>query len=236
MNSEKQKQKNGEESVFVFDVDERYYQLTAGSRKENFDNFISRFSPKSENSCKYNALSEVRLMSPEETEDVKVIVNIICGVSDIKENNKHLNDSIPDFIFAVTFYVLYRNFLQSPKFICKNGIKKFLSDANINDVRNFIVNLKQKGNAQEELKKILQNENFIEKYSVDEETKTYVRKKLFELYGDIDKESIENGNHPKFTYGFLKNSLLPKETFDRILKKAEFFLSYLDEPKISNNI
>ena len=236
MNSEKQKQKNGKESVFVFDVDERYYQLTSGSRKENFDNFISRFAPKSENSCKYNALSEVRLMSPQETEDVKLIADIICSVLDVKGNNKHLNESVSDFIFAVIFYVLYRNFLQSPKFVCKNGIRKSLSNANINDVRNFIVNLKQKKNIQEELKKMVQNENFIEKYAVDEETKAYVRKKLLELYGDTDKENIENGNHPKFVLEFMKSSLLPKETFDEILKKAEFFLSYLDEPKISNNI
>ena len=227
MNSKKQKQKNGKERIFVFDVDERYYQLTSGSRRENFDNFISRFAPKSENFCKYNALSEVRLMTPEETEDVKLIADIICGVADAKGDNKYWVESASRLIFAIAFYVLYRNFLQSPKFV---------SNANIHDIRNFIVDLKQKGNAQEKLKKIIQNENFIEKYAVNEETKTYVRKKLFELYGDIDKESVENGNHPKFTYEFWKNSLLPKETFDRILKKAEFFLSYLDEPKISNNI
>ena len=226
MNSEKQKQKNGKESVFVFDVDERGYQLTSGSRKEKFDNLILRFAPKSENSCKYNALSEVRLMTPQETKDVKVIVNIICGGSDIKGNNKHLNESISDFIFAVIFYILYRNFLQSPKIICKNGIRKFVSDANINDVRNFIVNLKQRQNIQEELKKMVQNENFIEKYAVDEETKEYVRKKLFELYGDTDKEIIENGNHPNFMLEFMKSSFLPKETFDEILKKAELLLSY----------
>ena len=226
MNSEKQKQKNGKESVFVFDVDERGYQLTSGARKEKFDNLILRFAPKSENSCKYNALSEVRLMTPQETKDVKVIVNIICGGSDIKGNNKHLNESISDFIFAVIFYILYRNFLQSPKIICKNGIRKFVSDANINDVRNFIVNLKQRQNIQEELKKMVQNENFIEKYAVDEETKEYVRKKLFELYGDTDKEIIENGNHPNFMLEFMKSSFLPKETFDEILKKAELLLSY----------
>ena len=224
MNSEKQKQKNGKESVF--DVDERYYQLTSGSRKENFDNFISRFTPKSENSCQYNALSEVRLMSPEETEDVKLIADIICGVVDAKGDNKYWVESASGLIFAIAFYVLYRNFLQSPKIICKNGIRKFVFDANINDVRNFIVNLKQKQNIQEELKKMVQNENFIEKYAVDEETKTYVRKKLLELYGDTDKESIENGNHPKFMLEFMKNSLLPKETFDEILKKVELFLSY----------
>ena len=235
MNSEKQKQKNVKESVFVFDVDERYYQLTSGSRKENFDNFILRFMPKSENSCKYNALSEVRLISPQETEDVKLIADIICSVADDRDN-KYLIESVSDLIFATTFYVLYRNFLQNPKFVCKNGIRKFVSDANINDVRNFIVNLKQKQNIQEELKKMVQNENFIEKYAVDEETKTYVRKKLLELYGDTDKENIENGNHPKFVLEFMKSSLFPKETFDEILKKAEFFLPYLDEPKISNNI
>ena len=230
MNSEKQKQKNGKETVFVFDVDERYYQLTSGSRKENFDNFISRFAPKSENSCKYNALSEVRLMSPQETEDVKLIADIICGVADAKGDNKYWVESVSGLIAAIAFYVLYRNFLQSPKFVCKNRIRKFVPNANMYDVRNFIVDLKQKGNVQKELKKIVQNENFIEKYAVGEETKTYVRKKLLELYGDIDKESIKNGNHPKFTYGFLKNSLLPKETFDKILKRAEMFLSIFDEP------
>ena len=202
------------------------YHLTSGARKEKFDNLILRFAPKSENSCKYNALSEVRLMSPQETEDVKLIVDIICSVLDVKGNNKHLNESVSDFIFAVTFYVLYRNFLQRPRYIYKDGIKKPVSDANINDVRNFIVNLKQKQNIQEELKKMVQNENFIKKYAVDEETKTYVRKKLLELYGDTDKESIENGNHPKFMLEFMKGSLLPKETFDEILKKAELLLFY----------
>ena len=226
MNSEKQKRKNGKVSVFVFDVDERGYQLTSGSRKETFDNFISRFAPKSENYCKYNALSEVRLMFPEETEDVKLIADIICGVADAKGDNKYWVESASGLIFAIAFYVLYRNFLQSPKFICKNEIKKPVSDANINDVRNFIVNLKQKQNMQEELKKMVQNENFIEKYAIDEETKTYVRKKLLELYGSTDKEIIENGNHPKFILEFMKISLLPKETFDEILKKVELFLSY----------
>ena len=226
MNSEKQKQKNGKESVFVFDVDENNYQLTPGSRKENFDNFISRFAPKSENSCKYNALSEVRLMTPLETEDIKLIADIICGVADAKGNNKYWVESASGLIFAIAFYVLYRNFLQNPKYVYENGIKKILSDANINDIRNFIVNLKQKQNIQEELKKMVQNENFIEKYAVDEETKTYVRKKLLELYGSTDKKIIENGNHPKFILEFMKFSLLPKETFDEILKKAELFLSY----------
>ena len=229
--------KTWKESLFVFDVKGENYHLTSGARKEKMDNYILRFSPDSKNSCGYNPFEEVRLMTLQETEDVKLIADTICDISYNNKKDNFLLMSSATFIYSIIFYVLYRNFLQNPKFVSENGIRKFVSNANMNDVRNFITDLKQKGNIQEELEKIVQNENFIEKYGVDQETKEYVRKKLFELYGGgVDKETVLKGNHPKFARGFMKNNFLSKEDFNKILEKTETFLSIFEEATISNNI
>ena len=68
-------------------------------------------------------------MSPQETEDVKLIADIICGVADAKGDNKYWVESASGLIAAIAFYVLYRNFLQRPKFVYENGVKKPVSDA-----------------------------------------------------------------------------------------------------------
>ena len=69
--------KTWEESVFILDIEGKNYQLTSGSRKENLDNYILRLSPFSENSCKWNPLYEIRLMSPNETKDIEMVASVI---------------------------------------------------------------------------------------------------------------------------------------------------------------
>lgn len=224
------------DGVLVLDIKGENYQLTSGARKEKFDNLILRFAPKSENSCKYNALSEVRLMTPQETEDVKLIADIICGVADAKGDNKYWVVSASGLIFAIAFYVLYRNFLQNPKYVYENGIKKPVSDASMIDVINFMTDPNAKEDIQERLKKLAQDGNLIEDFGKDEETKEYVRKKLFELYGGgVDKETVLKGNHPKFARGFIKNGLLADQTFASVMGQATTNLSVFDMSTVARN-
>lgn len=224
------------DGVLVLDIKGENYQLTSGARKEKFDNLILRFAPKSENSCKYNALSEVRLMSPQETEDVKLIGDIICGVADAKGDNKYWVESASGLIFAIAFYVLYRNFLQRPKYVYENGKKKPVSDASMIDVINFLTDPNAKEDIQTRLKTIAQDENMIEKYGKDEETKEYVRNKLMELYGGgVDRETVEHGNHPKFARGFIKNGLLADQTFASVMGQATTNLSVFDMSTVAKN-
>ena len=69
--------KTWKESLFVFDVSGENYHLTSGARKEKFDNNILYFVPKSKNSCPYNSLAEVRILSEHEAEDVRTIADSI---------------------------------------------------------------------------------------------------------------------------------------------------------------
>ena len=224
------------DGVLVLDIKGENYQLTSGARKEKFDNLILRFAPKSENSCKYNALSEVRLMTPQETEDVKLIADIICGVADAKGDNKYWVESASGLIFAIAFYVLYRNFLQNPKYVYENGMKKPVSDASMIDVINFMTDPNAKEDIQERLKNLAQNGNLIEEFGKDEETKEYVRKKLYELYGGgVDKETVLKGNHPKFARGFIKNGLLADQTFASVMGQATTNLSVFDMSTVAKN-
>ena len=224
------------DGVLVLDIKGENYQLTSGARKEKFDNLILRFAPKSENSCKYNALSEVRLMSPQETEDVKLIADIICGVADAKGDAKYWVESASGLIFAIAFYVLYRNFLQRPRYIYENGVKKPVSDASMIDVINFMTDPNETDDMQTRLKRIAQEENMVEKFGVDEETKAYVRQKLHELYGGgVDKETVERGNHPKASRGFVKNGTLADQTFASVMGQATTNLQVFDMSTVAKN-
>ena len=62
-------------------------------------------------------------MTPQETEDVKLIADIICGVADAKGDNKYWVESASGLIFSIAFYVLYRNFLQNSKYVYETGLK-----------------------------------------------------------------------------------------------------------------
>lgn len=224
------------DGVLVLDIKGENYQLTSGARKEKFDNLILRFAPKSENSCKYNALSEVRLMSPQETEDVKLIADIICGVADAKGDAKYWVESASGLIAAISFYVLYRNFLQRPKFVYENGVKKPVSDASMIDVINFMTDPNETDDMQTRLKRIAQEENMVEKFGKDAETKAYVQKQLDRLYGGgVDKQTVDKGNHPKAARGFVKNGILAEQTFASVLGQATTNLQVFDMSTVAKN-
>lgn len=210
-----------EESVFVLDVDGKNYQLTSGSRKENLDNYILRFSPFSENSCKWNPLYEIRLMSPDETKDIEMVANVICKVSESSGYEKYWNESAKALLRGLLTYFLYRNFLRNPKYIFEFGKKIPVTDTKIEDIERFFENIKNSKKDIQAVLKEMSQENLIEKYGKDEETKNIVRKYLLSEYENLDdeaiKEALSNGKHPIAAKYLLNNSMLATPTFVSVL-------------------
>ena len=104
--------KTWKKSVFVLDVKGENHALTSGARKQNLDNDILRFSLRSENSCKYNPLAEVRINCPEEKEDIDYITKEL-----ISENFEMIKsgiyiEKIRKVFSNVLTYLLYENFLK----------------------------------------------------------------------------------------------------------------------------
>jgi len=229
------------ESLFVFDVNGENYHLTSGARKEKLNNHILRFAPKSKNSCRYNPLSEVRILSEHEVEDIRMITDTICKVLEVKghDNALYANYS-SDLIFASIFYVLYKNFLKNPKFVYENGRKNPVSNATITEVVEFVGENDKIGKhvrANELLEKLkkISKEDIIEKFGFNEEIKNYVKEKLNDIYKkDIDQEIINKGNHPRIARQFSKNFELP--FFGSVLSQAIYNLSIFDIPQIKENM
>ena len=233
--------KTWKESLFVFDVNGENYHLTSGARKEKLNNHILRFAPKSKNSCRYNPLTEVRILSENEAEDIRIIAETICKVGEVRGHDNALYAQFSsDFIYASIFYVLYRNFLKNPKFVYENGRKNPISNATIAEVIEFIGERDEIGKhiktneLLEKLKKI-SKENIVEMFGCDEETKNYVKGKLYDIYKkDIEQEIINKGNHPRIARQFSKNFELP--FFSSILSQAVYNLSIFDIPQIKENM
>ena len=213
--------KTWEESVFVLDVDGKNYQLTSGSRKENLDNYILRLSPFSENSCKWNPLYEIRLMSNYETKDIEMVASVICKVADASGYEKYWNESAKRLLWGLLTYFLYRNFLRNPKYIFEFGKKIPVTDTKIEDIERFFEDIKNSKRDIQEVLKEMSQENLIEKYGKDEETKNIVRKHLLSEYGNLDdaaiQDALSNGKHPTVAKYLLNNSMLVAPTFASIL-------------------
>lgn len=233
--------KTWKESLFVFDVKGENYQLTSGARKEKFDNHILRFAPKSKNSCRYNPLTEVRILSEHEVEDIRMIADTICKVGEVRGHDNALYAQFSsNFIFASIFYVLYKNFLKNPKFVYENGRKNPVSNATIAEIIEFIgendkIGKHVKTNELLEKLKKISKENIIEMFGCNEETKNYVKEKLNDIYKkDIDQEIINKGNHPRIAGQFSKNFELP--FFGSVLSQTIYNLSIFDIPQVKENM
>ena len=210
-----------EESVFVLDIDGKNHQLTSGSRKENLDNYILRFSPFSENSCKWNPLYEIRLMSPNETKDIEMVASVICKVADASGYEKYWNESAKRLLWGLLTYFLYQNFLRNPKYIFEFGKKIPVTDTKIEDIERFFEDIENSKKDIQAVLKEMSQENLIEKYGKDEETKNIVRKHLLSEYENLDdeaiKEALSNGKHPIAAKYLLNNSMLATPTFVSVL-------------------
>ena len=200
--------KTWKESAIILDCNGEIYNKTSGTRKEKMNNKILQLDLDSNFFCNYNPFEEVRIMSEYEMEDIENIIYPIFEkeILKSKKNNYFFNmdfyymESSRILITNIIYYLLYKEFLKKPKFIIENDKKIPISSLTFKDIINFFNNK----NEEDKLKEILElfNENTIEKYGKDEETKKYVKNRLYEL--NNCNELIEQGKLPKI-YNYLKN-------------------------------
>lgn len=226
--------KDWNESAVILDEYSKKYNLTSKVRENIMNNKILKFDPLAEESCHYNLLSELRIMSKFEAQD-------IINISEILIKN---NFDVSNFLSAVIIFVIYKNFLQNPQFIIENNIKVPVIETNIQEIIKFIKEFNIN-----ELKEILE-QNLIDDYGKNIKIKAFVKSQLLNLYFlyDIDdddddeedeedeitelgknKKIIDKGNHPlvfkEFSKILLSNHPEKKIEYlkDKILTKLEIF-------------
>lgn len=92
------------------------------------NNKILKFDPLAEESCHYNLLSELRIMSEFEAQDIIKISEILIK-----------NDfDVSNFLSAIIIFVIYRNFLQNPQFIIENNVKVPVIKTNMQEIIKFM--------------------------------------------------------------------------------------------------
>lgn len=226
--------KDWNESAVILDEYSKKYNLTSKVRENVMNNKILKFDPLAEESCHYNLLSELRIMSEFEAQDIIKISEILIK-----------NDfDVSNFLSAIIIFVIYRNFLQNPQFIIENNVKVPVIKTNMQEIIKFIKEININ-----ELKEIL-DKNLIENYGKNVKIKAFVKSQLLNLYFlyDIDeddeekyeddeeitelgknKKIIDKGNHPLIFKEFSKILLSdhPEKKFeylkDKILTKLEIF-------------
>lgn len=160
--------KTWQETVIIFDVLGNVEKLTSSTRVKKFNNKIIKFSPCEERTDRYNFLSEIRLLTKHEKNDVANIA--ISFVEDFYGfSNENLdtfkriqNQQICSFLFSVIFYNLYKNFLEN-------------STLSMKEVYEFIKKLSFIEKPSDFLKNI-SSENIIEKYGKSKNNKFLVKK------------------------------------------------------------
>ena len=160
--------KTWQETAIIFDVLGNVEKLTSSTRAKKFNNKIIKFSPGEEKTDRYNFLSDVRLLTKYEKNDVANIA--ISFVEDFYGfSNENLdtfkriqNQQICSFLFSVIFYNLYKNFLEN-------------STLSMKEVYEFIKKLSSIEKPSDYLKNI-SSENIIEKYGKNKNNKTFVKK------------------------------------------------------------
>jgi hypothetical protein len=192
------------ESAVVFETLNKVELLTSGARKEKFGNKILKFSPHDKISAGYNFLSEVRILSLYEKEDVRNIANSFAqGFINMNEN-EYFEKQISDFLFSIIFYKLYVSFLSDPHIVeeqftscdsysgevfknaCKHevkikGNKKTIfrkspyAALTMKKIYNFLKEMLLLENPEKFFLDAL-SEDIIEKYGKNEETKNLVKK------------------------------------------------------------
>lgn len=182
---------------------------------------IFKFKADSEVSCKYNPLSEIRIMSEYEKEDIKLISNILA--EKFKSKDIFLDLDIERLISGGIFYIIYKNFLINPEFIVKNGEKIPKVSANMSEVLEFIEEFKSN-------KEEIINEKFFKKYAKNEKAKEMVENKIVELY----KEKLNT--HPLLKE-YLKSKIsLSDLTLDKNIELSKKALTIFKKNNVKANI
>lgn len=224
--------KTWKKTAIIFDVSDKIEILTAGARKKLFENKILKFDPSKNNTEKYNFLSEIRILTKNEKNDVKNISDAFSESYSIfgKINSETSKEEISDFVYSAIFYNLYKSFLADPqaadeKMIyfnkseySKNKIVNFskfsyVSNASMGEVYDFIKKLEDIENPNELFKEILA-ENIIKKYGKDENIRNIVK----EWIKNSEKELKYSGL--PYTKNFMDYSKMKKDKLKTIINET----------------
>lgn len=195
------------DSVFVLDIKGENMQMTAGWRQKEFKNKILKFSPKKEDSCKFNPLEEIRYLTDREIEDAKTVADLI--IQDESNSDPFWTESGSDFLLGIIIYVLYQkdgkgsltdvvNFITDPSAPIEDRFRNFLS-----------------GNA---------------KMNLSDETK----EKLKEIY-PTEINIINNDQHPFVVRTFADLLSKGEKTMPGIIATVKAKLGVFQMPTVAKN-
>ena len=239
--------KTWKKTAIIFDVSDKIEILTAGARGKLFENKILKFDPSKNNMEKYNFLSEIRILTKNEKNDVRDISDAFSESYSIfgKINPKTSKKEISDFIYSVIFYNLYKSFLTDPQTadekmiyfnsndFSENKVVKFskmvyFSNVSMKEIYNFIKELDGKENLNEFFENIA-IENIIEKYGKDENIKNIVKE-----WKEKSKKELRYVGFP-YTLKFWIYSGMKKDELKTIISETLKCLEIFEKESYSKN-
>lgn len=234
-------------TAVVFDVSDRVENLTTGTRKRIFKNKVLKFDPRKEDTEKYNFLSEVRILTENEKDDVRDISDAFSESYSIfgKIKPETSKEEISDFIYSVIFYNLYKSFLTDPQIadekmiyfknnnFSENKVAKFskavyVSNVSMKEIYNFIKELDDKENLNEFFENIA-IENIVEKYGKDENIKNIVKE-----WKEKSKKELRYVGFP-YTLKFCIYSGMKKDELKTIISETLKCLEIFEKKSYSEN-
>ena len=164
--------KTWQETAIIFDVLGNVEKFTSMTRAKKFNNKIIKFSPSEEKTDRYNFLSEIRLLTKHEKNDViDIVISFVEDFYGFSKENLSLferikleveNEQIGSFLSSIIFYDLYKSFLEN-------------STLSMKEIYELIKKISFIEKPSSYFKNIL-SENIFEKYSKNENNKTLVKK------------------------------------------------------------
>ena len=200
------------DSVFVLDIKGENYQMTAGWRQKEFKNKILKFSPKKNDSCKFNPLLEIRYMTDKEIEDAKVISDLI--VIDEGSGDPFWGIAGSDFCSATIIYILYKNKGKGSL----GNVVKFITDPSTP--------------LENRIKDIITKPLFKVK---DPEDMKIIEKLKMIYHADEERKLLEKGFHPFVSNGFADTLNKGEKIMISIIATAKAKLSVFESPTVNFN-
>ena len=199
------------DSVLVLDVKGENHQMTAGWRQKGFNNKILKFSPKKQDSCKFNPLREIRYLTDKEIEDAQVIAKLIV-IGDSSSSDPFWENAGSDFILGIIMYELYRT----------------KGKAGLGNVVDFITDASAPINIR--MTNIITKPMFDEKNEEDKK----IMEKLEEIY-PMEKDVVKKGFHPFIRRAMADTLQKGEKTMASIIATAKAALSVFELPTVKYN-
>ena len=239
--------KTWKKTAIIFDVSDKIEILTSGARKKLFENKILKFDPSKNNMEKYNFLSEIRILTKNEKNDVRDISDAFSESYSIfgKISSGTSKEEISDFIYSVIFYNLYKIFLTDPQTadekmiyfnsnnFSENKVVKFskmvyVSNVSMKEVYDFIKELENNENPNKFFKNIAV-EDIVEKYGKDENIRNIVKEWI-----EHSEKELKYSELP-YTKNFIDYSNMKKDKLEIIISETLKCLEIFGKESYSEN-